>query len=85
MENDLSFLMLVFGSLFLIIEIFFFHSLSDTHSVVSYVFGVIILASYECYDHSKEDEKAGQYENHLHNIRRLDGIRNVERQVDQGS
>ena len=84
-ENDLSFHVFVFGSLFLGIKIFFFHSLSHTHSIISYVFGIIILTSYQSNDNPEKDEKASEHKYHLHNIGRLDGVRNVERQIDQGS
>ena len=85
MENDLSLFVFVFGSLFLSIKILFFYSLSDTHSIISYVFGIIILASYQSDDNPEKDEKASEHKYHLHNIGRLDGVRNVERQIDQGS
>ena len=73
-RNNLSFLIFVFGSLFLIIKVFFLHSLSDTHPVIPYVFGIIILASYQSDDDSEKDEKASEHEYHLHNIGRLDRI-----------
>ena len=85
MEYDLSFLLFVFGCFLLSIKIFFFYPLCDTHSIISYVFGIIVLASYQSDDDPEKDEKASEYENHLHNVGRLDRICDIERQVDQRS
>ena len=72
--NDLSFLQLVFGSLFLRIKIFFFYPLSDTHPIIPYVFGIIVLPSYQSDDDPEKDEKASEHKYHLHNIGRLDCV-----------
>ena len=72
--HDLSLFMLVFGSLFLVIEIFLFHSLSDTHPIISDIFSIIILTSDQSDDDPKKDEEASEHEDHLHDVGRLDSV-----------